>query len=117
MAQKNKKTRPSLLTRSSKSTRRRTTSPLEGFSTAGNQEPKRWEASSAATFLGRPGDTGPTKGRPELSTLARIAEALSVDVADPFRGQGNQPCARACGSGPLLWRLSKQAFTSFASLG
>src|SRR5215211_778257 len=41
------------------STIRGTTSPLGVFSTAGSQEPKRWEASSAATSLGRLGDTGP----------------------------------------------------------
>src|SRR5215218_1982404 len=55
-----KKQRPSLLTRSSKSTIRRTTSHLVASSTAGSQEPKRWEASSAATCLGRLGDTGAT---------------------------------------------------------
>src|SRR5215211_7045958 len=60
MAHKNKKKRPSLLTRSSRSTIRRTTSPPADSSTAGSQEPKKWEASSAATSLGRLGDTGPT---------------------------------------------------------
>src|SRR5215218_9756000 len=63
-----KKQRPSLLTRSSKSTRRRTTSPLEDFSTAGSQEQKRWEASSAATSLGRLGDTGPTSASRSFSS-------------------------------------------------
>ena len=63
-----KKQRPSLLTRSSKSTRRRTTSPLEVFSTAGSQEPKRWEASSAATSLGRLDDTGPTSASRRFSS-------------------------------------------------
>src|SRR5215207_6985053 len=44
--------------RSSKWTRRRTTSPLGGSSTAGNRAPRRWGASSAVTFLRRPGTTG-----------------------------------------------------------
>src|SRR5829696_2096361 len=77
---KKQRQRPSLLTRSSKSTRRRTTSPLEDFSTAGSQEPKRWEASSAATSLGRRGDTGPTTASTSFSSPTTLVLLVSWQV-------------------------------------
>src|SRR5215213_11767788 len=75
-----KKQRPSLLTRSSRSTIRHTTSPPADFSTAGSQEPKRWEASSAATSLGRLGDTGPTSASRSFSSPTTLVLLVSWQV-------------------------------------
>src|SRR5215218_9171374 len=83
-------TRPSLLTRSSRSTRRRTTSHLAGSYTAGNRERKRWEASSVATSPARLGDTGPTTGSRSFSS------PTTATIGSGFPIRGLRPSFYAC---------------------
>src|SRR5215207_1915897 len=86
--------------RSSKWTRRRTTSHLGGSSTAGNRAPKRWGASSAVTFLRRPGTTGSITA----STRASLHQLL-LSGRGILRGPEGYP-------GPFLF---PERFVQFAA--